>query len=157
MNEQEKAIDDAIGRWADDDHADDFGSYGTGFQRGVQWALNNRILFLGCKVEIDKHCDLSVIKVEPPLFKDGDFVVIDTGRRTILIYKERRDLDTLYYHCFRSSDGYIFYDSWLYNFNSVIRMAAPWEKNSLIEDLAREGKRWNPDTLQIEDIEVTND
>lgn len=162
MNEQEKqlnkTIDNMIGqaldKYVDVDSADDFGAYATGFQRGIQWGVENRFFFKGLKIEIDRRCEFTVKKTEEPCqFKDGDFVVIETNHPIVLIYKGERDLDTIFYHCFRSTDGYLFYDNWFYNFRSVIRRANPFEKKSLIADLAREGKRWNPDTLEFENIE----
>lgn len=162
MNEQvdinkiiDKKIGDAIDKYIDDDSVDDYGSYASGFQRGIQWTVDNRCFFMGYKVEIDERYELSLKRTEEPCqFKDGDFVVFEGTRPIVFIYKERRDADTLFYHCFQSSDGYIFYDSWVYAFNGIMRMAGPFEKKRLINALAREGKRWNPDSLKFEDIEL---
>lgn len=164
MDKQEvnitKAIDEKIGeaidKYIDVDYADDFGAYSTGFQRGVQWAIENRCLFMDCKIEIDKRQELSIKKTEDPYqFKDGDFVVIEGSRPVVFIYKGRRDRDTIFHHCFIASNGDVFYEDWIYAFDGVMRMAGPFEKKRLIKALADSGKRWNPDTFELEDIEDT--
>ena len=94
-------------------------------------------------------------KYEP---KDGDFVYVKAGYEHIAIFKKEVGED-MYVHANSnmslSVPNIIVYDSTpLCCIGDIkeIRPATEAEKKLLIEKLAEVGKRWNPNTKQIEDV-----
>lgn len=87
--------------------------------------------------------------------KDGDFLVL---RNCIFIYNPNNNTTTLYgYYAGINSYDEVVISKGLYNgFGSrgiKMRYATPEEKSAFLERLEKEcGKRWNPETKQIEDI-----
>lgn len=83
--------------------------------------------------------------------KDGDFVIDDYG--DVFIYNKK--LSTRF-----SGGCYVGYNSkWnelvfgVWNHSYVERLATPEEKSAFLARLEKEcGKRWNPETKQLEDI-----
>lgn len=102
-------------------------------------------------LDIDKH----------PEFKDGDIVTLHKKDTDIVFILNRwKTEDSFYYYAFHTCDdvytGII--DSritlpyeWT-NINGKLSIATDSEKQQLFDALAKEGKQWNPDTLQIEDL-----
>ena len=100
-------------------------------------------------------CGKKVQKYEP---KDGDFVYVKEGYEHIAIFKKEVGED-MYVHANSnmslSVPNIIVYDSTpLCCIGDIkeIRPATEAEKKLLIEKLAEVGKRWNPNTKQIEDV-----
>ena len=100
-------------------------------------------------------CGKKVQKYEP---KDGDFVYVKVGYEHIAIFKKEVGED-MYVHAncnmSLSVPNIIVYDSTpLCCIGDIkeIRPATEAEKKLLIEKLAEVGKRWNPNTKQIEDV-----
>ena len=101
------------------------------------------------------------LEVEQPKreFKDGDIVTlkIPNLKKNIRIFKEvvnKKMHENHYYVGFNFDDDgrpiQIFKDYYAYTDND--RPATDSEKQQLFSALAKEGKRWNPDTKQIEDL-----
>ena len=78
-------------------------------------------------------------------FKDGD-VVISNDKDVLIIFKEYTNEDTIESH-FNSAnaDNY----GWL---TLAFRLATPEEAQRLWDALAKQGKRWNPETKQVEPL-----
>ena len=100
-------------------------------------------------------CGKKVQKYEP---KDGDFVYVKAGYEHIAIFKKEVGED-MYVHANSnmslSVPNIIVFDSTpLCCIGDIkeIRPATEAEKKLLIEKLAEVGKRWNPNTKQIEDV-----
>lgn len=83
-------------------------------------------------------------------FKDGDIVsVIDTYGNiiTCIVKNIDEDKDRLNYY---ASNYHI--NDWLSTGGKVICPASDSEKQQLFNAIKREGKRWNPETKQLEDL-----
>lgn len=104
--------------------------------------------------------NLETMKIEKqPEFKDGDIVTlkIPNLEKNIRIFKEvvnKKMYENHYYVGFNFDDDgrpiQIFKDYYTYTDND--RPATDSEKQQLFDALAKEGKRWNPDTKSIEDL-----
>lgn len=86
-------------------------------------------------------------------FKKGNYLVITTllwGERTFIL-SENTDIKANYHVSTQHSSGLNFHDFW-YKPENKFRNATPEEIQELDDQLAAEGKRWNPDTMQIEKL-----
>lgn len=108
----------------------------------------------GCKASIDFEKRVVVIEQDKPKFNNGDIVY---SNFCTLIYRGTNE------------NGGILTDIFLINKYHMLRqkkvikngcgltmdfrLATSYEQLLLFDALAKEGKKWNPDTLQIEDIE----
>lgn len=108
----------------------------------------------GRKVSIDFEKRVVVIESEKPKFKMGDIVI---GDYFILPYMGISERQAVLFNCYFDKPNHIS------KVNSEIgvgcgyitdyRIATPSETQLLFDALAKEGKKWNAETLQIEDIE----
>lgn len=106
----------------------------------------------GCKASIDFEKRVVVIESEKPKFKRGD----------ILFASDRECIWTIIYNK-TENNGYYDYFAMLNNAGCILyneicdpeffRLATPSEQQLLFDALAKDGKKWNAETLQIEDIE----
>jgi hypothetical protein len=98
--------------------------------------------------EIESGVDSLMELVEEPKYKDGDFVYED-GR--IMIFKSYpNNYHYIYYPLIGKT---AFDDNYGIDFTSKsFRRATEEEKQTLLDELAKEGKRWNAENLCIEDI-----
>lgn len=108
----------------------------------------------GCKASIDFEKRVVVIESEKPKFKRGDIVV---SGYFILPFMGINENEAVLFNCYYSTCnrrvtvkdkvevgcGYF----------SEYMLATPSEQLLLFDALAKEGKKWNPETLQIEDIQ----
>jgi hypothetical protein len=77
-------------------------------------------------------------------FDNGDIVKLYDGTIGILYMGS-------YYHCsFCLDNRYLWFED--NNCNRIIRLATEEEKKMLFSVLEKNGKRWNPETKQIEDV-----
>ena len=118
--------------------------------------------FIKCIEEkLGGKLNLETLEIEHPKqeFKDGDIVTlkIPNLEKDIRIFKEvvnKKMHENHYYVGFNFDDDgrpiQIFKDYYAYTDNE--RPATDSEKQQLFSALAKEGKRWNPDTKQIEDL-----
>lgn len=111
----------------------------------------------GCKASIDFEKRVVVIEDDKPKFKRGDIVISDEW--IILINRIGTDGEV---HDFASLDtetGNIYtintQGSHTVYISEVKRLATSSEAQLLFDALAKKGKKWNPETMQIEDIENT--
>ena len=113
----------------------------------------------GCKASID--FEKRVVVIEKGGFKKGDIVFAsdhNDWNKAIFIYMkyepEPNDLNGYHYYTqldLINKDLY-YTDSMSSNWEEI-RLATPPEAQLLFDALAKEGKKWNAETLQIEDIE----
>lgn len=92
-----------------------------------------------------------VLDLPEASFKKGDHLVIHTawGNRTFILSKNT-DIK-VYYHVSTHSVGLGFDDFW-FKAENTFRNATPEEIEELDDQLAARGKRWNPDTMQVEKL-----
>ena len=106
----------------------------------------------GCTASIKKQNGYLVVTFEPEKWEpeDGDICVSSSG--AIFIFNGNgKHKTTLYCALFKA--GGITYSGALNGNNTTgYRYATEEEKQRLFNALAREGKRWNPETKQIEDL-----
>nr|DAV54980.1 MAG TPA: hypothetical protein [Caudoviricetes sp.] len=93
--------------------------------------------------------NLETLEIEQPKqeFKDGDIVAFG---ESVAIYKKFENDELYFYACIEAAWGLILSDS--VNTSLEYRLATDSEKQQLFDTLTKEGKRWNPDTKQIEDL-----
>ena len=103
----------------------------------------------GCSAKIEQQDGFLVVVVEQKKWepKDGDIVAF--GSSGIGIFKEFDPYGHTDYATLTESDTYINQRAWV---NANIRPATDAEKQRLFDALAKKGKRWNPETKQIEDL-----
>lgn len=98
--------------------------------------------------------NLETLEIEKPKqeFKDGDILYMN-GCRLIYIFKKKiqKSASTLYYASLDADYNSLYYNNAVEDVHGS-RLAIEEEKQQLFDALAKEGKRWNPDTKQIEDL-----
>lgn len=100
----------------------------------------------------------STIRIEPiderQEFEKGDILYHNTDGilEWVFIYTHKDGNSYIGLNCVCLQSGYYYYDYSNY-ITKEIRIATPEEQQLLFDALAKEGKRWNPDTLEIENIE----
>lgn len=94
-----------------------------------------------------------VMEAEKPNFKDGDFLHSDWDDEDITIIFKNRVGDHIYYHASKSCYfGVTVSDDRYWRDENDFRIATEEEKQELLDALAKEGKRWNAEKLEIEGI-----
>lgn len=105
--------------------------------------------------------NLETLEIEQhkPEFKDGDIVFYENPDdedvcSSIFIFRgKQNDTPGFLYHAALNSDGFFnAKDGGFGIYEGKSRLATDSEKQQLFSALAKEGKRWNPDTKQIEDL-----
>lgn len=89
---------------------------------------------------------------EQPEFKDGDILYMN-GSRLIYIFKKKaqKSAATFYYASLDTDYNSLYYNNAMEDVHGS-RLATDSEKQQLFDALAKEGKRWNPDTKKFEDL-----
>ena len=87
--------------------------------------------------------------------KDGDFVTCGNGYRLwVIIYKhtEHDPYECCYYYVMKNMGlNTIMFDNYC-NAQETMRPSTEEERQELLDALAKEGKRWNAETKQIENL-----
>ena len=98
----------------------------------------------GCSAKIEQQDGFLVVVFEPKEWKpkDGDIIMFGGGQ-------SYSDDGTFSAHIVYSGKLIPFKPGWI---NRNMRPATDDEKQRLFDALAKEGKRWNPETKQIEDL-----
>ena len=121
--------------------------------------LDNNIAY-GYVREIERKLggilNLETLEIEKaqPEFKDGDVIIIMPHIGDKLIYLFKAEDDEKYYgHAFLDGNiAIVNEDSYCPKDFCTARPSTDEEKQQLFDALAKEGKRWNPDTKQFEDL-----
>lgn len=109
---------------------------------------------------LDGKLNLETLEIEQPKqeFKDGDIAFADFGNtQNVFIISGKTDLSEGY-NSFISLDlsgltlNIEYRTSFFKKDLCKLRLATEEEKQQLFDALDKEGKRWNPDTKQIEDL-----
>lgn len=111
--------------------------------------------------EIETNVEDGVLSVSVEMVKerympkDGDFVTCGEGYRLwVIIYKhtEHDPYECSYYYVKKNMGlDTIMLDDYC-NVQDTLRPSTEEERQELLDALAKEGKRWNPNTKQIEDV-----
>lgn len=99
--------------------------------------------------------NLETLEIEQPKpeFKDGDIITIeDTEYKAIIIYKSNGECMFRSYAVIDNCYKKLGIDKIVNALGRCTRLATNSEKQQLFSALEKEGKRWNPDTKQIEDL-----
>ena len=108
---------------------------------------------LGGKLNLET---LEIEHTEPKQeFKDGDIVVAEEDNyydRVIFIVAIKDDIVSKALINVRYEDYEVHYNEYRFGHNRSLRLATDSEKQQLFDALAKEGKRWNPDTKKIDDL-----
>ena len=117
-----------------------------------------KIKFKGQEMEIPEGATFKVvggnlvISPEDTEFEDGDILHSDWRNESInIIFKKSVD-DRIYYYASKSKTLGLRFDESNWIESSIFRLATEQEKQTLFNSLRNNGKRWNPETKQIEDI-----
>jgi|LSQX01.1.fsa_nt_gb uncharacterized protein YodC (DUF2158 family) len=84
-----------------------------------------------------------------PQYKDGDFVVSESGN--ILIFR-KKDKGMIYDHALFNNVTGLSITQLIPSGSPIMRHATEEEKQKMLDALAKEGKRWNEEKKYIEDI-----
>ena len=86
-------------------------------------------------------------------FEDGNILIDEQTGWAIYVYRKTDKPEEGYFYClFDSLLGLSLDDSKHYGYTSTARLATPEEAQRLWDALAKQGKRWNPETMQVEEI-----
>ena len=100
----------------------------------------------GCKAITMEQIGNQIVTTFEVEFKKGD-VLISHDKEILIILKEYTDEDTIESYL-NSTSGFSNYGWGI----EAFRLATPEEAQRLWDALAKQGKRWNPETMQVEDI-----
>ena len=105
----------------------------------------------GCSAKIEQQDGFLVVVFEPKEWKpkDGDIIMFGGGTDMTAIFQSYSDDGTFSAHIVYSGKLIPFKPGWI---NRNMRPATDDEKQRLFDALAKEGKRWNAETKQIEDL-----
>ena len=88
-----------------------------------------------------------------PNFEDGDILIDEQIGWAIYIYRKTDESGKGYFYClFDSSLGLSFADGSHYGYTSTARLATPKEAQKLFDALKEEGKVWNHETMEVEEL-----
>ena len=108
----------------------------------------------GCKASIDFEKRVVVIEKDKPKFRNGDIVYSDF---CTLIYRGTNEIGGILTDIFLINKYQILRFRKIVDcgcgFTRAFRIATPSEQQLLFDALAKEGKKWNAEKLQVEDIE----
>ena len=97
-----------------------------------------------------------VLDLPRPILTEGAYLTVhliydDTNKqRTFIVKLDDTDAHRVCYHVSQCRTGIKYAESWLRT--SISRYATPEEIQELNDQLATEGKHWNPATMQIEKL-----
>ena len=94
-----------------------------------------------------------VLDLPEPIYNEGNYLVIDLGNvqfRTFIV--QGRTEQTVAFHVSEIKGTLLYYGNWSLIDKDPIRNATPEEIQELNDQLAAEGKRWNPNTMQIKKL-----
>lgn len=139
--------------------------YKDGAYRQGLWLVSNDFRKVSDNIaqeiikKVEEHyggkLNLETLEIEHPKqeFKDGDIITIeDTEYKAIIIYKSNGDFMFRSYAVINNVYKKLGIDKIVNALGRCTRLATDSEKQQLFDALAKEGKRWNPDTKQIEDL-----
>ena len=110
----------------------------------------------GCKAVTVEQVGNQIITTFEPAFKRGDVIYCEDrdGFSWVFILKEKtnREYNPYDYFCGVTSTSGIIIDNSCRHPERVFRHATPEEAQRLLDALAKKGKRWNPETMQVEPI-----
>lgn len=103
----------------------------------------------GCNRVTIEQQGRQIITTFEPKFKDGDITCTENG---IHIFKNIDGFDHHYYCALY--DGEVLYNKLFNTFEAIksLRHATEEEKQKLFDAMAKDGKRWNDEANQVEDI-----
>lgn len=94
-----------------------------------------------------------VLDLPEPIYNEGNYLVIELVNaqfRTFIV--QGRTEQTVAFHVSEIKGTLLYYGDWSFIEKDPIRNATPEEIQELNDQLAAEGKRWNPDTMRIEKL-----
>lgn len=105
----------------------------------------------GCKAVTVEQVGNQIITTFEPGFKRGDVLIAKSG--AICIFDKISSNGVDFYEIIAIYRGKIYKrDSYIFGQTEDYRHATPEEAQFLWDALAKEGKRWNPETMQVETI-----
>lgn len=147
--------------WASDDYTKFNGCYFDGMpnaETAKYSKLDNNTAY-GYIREIENRCggklNLETLEIEKqPNFKDGDIVALVVRKCThIAIFQSRQEKYIGFHAVLCQNDELLLEEPFREDDGDIeLRPATDEERQRLFDALAKGGKRWNPDTLQIEDL-----
>lgn len=134
-----------------------------GYSTKSYWKTNDSIRedFLAI---IEKHAHYKFneeMKVFEPYFKGGDFIaaVKADGTVDLMIFKSNQDRHMIVFHFLKAEDGQTTLTVATIDANDYkeLRIATDEEKKTINNALAANGKTWNAETLEIENVQEPNE
>ena len=94
-----------------------------------------------------------VLDLPETSFKKGSYITFLTKSDTEITFILSKNTDIrIYYYVSTKKFSRLAYDDFWFKDGTKFRNATPEEIQELNDQLAAEGKRWNPDTMQIEKL-----
>lgn len=110
----------------------------------------------GCKAVTVEQVGNQIITTFEPVFKRGDVIYCEDNDLYTWIFifeSENTDESNQYkYFCLLTGRNDIFFNSRCRTTSKKLRHATPEETQRLLDALAKKGKRWNPEKMQVEEI-----
>ena len=110
----------------------------------------------GCKVVTVEQVGNRIITTFEPEFKRGDVLIEKNVASTSILIFDRAEQNRSFYFALFFINGFkkylILNDFISNNVVDSLRHATPEESQPLWDALAKDGKRWNPETMQVEPI-----
>lgn len=103
----------------------------------------------GCSAKIEQQDGFLFVVFEPEKYEPKDGDVIAFGDDAVGIFKEFKGYFHVDYATMSSGLLYYAMGGWI---KVGMRPATDAEKQRLFDAIAKKGKRWNPETKQIEDL-----
>lgn len=144
--------------WASDDYTKFNGCYFDGMpnaETAKYSKLDNNTAY-GYIREIENRCggklNLETLEIEKqPEFKDGDIITLEGCLKATVIL-QNLNINRVAYYVYYSDAHKLDYVNWISLSDRQPRPATDSEKQQLFDALAKEGKRWNPETKTLDDL-----
>lgn len=106
----------------------------------------------GCKAITVEQVGNQIVTTFEPMFKRGDVLTCEKG--CTCVFERLNEINNGYFHEIVGviDNDITKSDSRTFGSTKNYRHAAPEEAQRLWDALAKQGKRWNPETMQVEEI-----
>ena len=107
----------------------------------------------GCKAITMEQVGNQIVTTFEPEFKRGDVLISKKDNDIVCVFNDFKNVDSFTEIVgLLRGDRLTFFNDYCFGYVSHFRLATPEEAQRLWDALAKEGKWWNPETMQVEEI-----